>query len=76
MTLVASVTFIIGVVQLKPHGFDQINEPTLLIAVGAIEFAMFFPWFTCLYFARHFLISLKRLERENAELRDQLAELR
>jgi hypothetical protein len=46
------------------------------MAVGIIGFAVFFPWFTAVYFARHLLHSVKRLESENAELREEIAAAR
>jgi len=75
MALLAGLLFIMGLVQLlstEPNPLDDIAAPLLLISLGAIGFALFFPSFMTVYFARHFLVVAKRLERSREELRATL----
>jgi len=50
-------------------------QPLVFMCVGVIAFSLFFPFFLGLYFARHLLISLKRLEVENVALRGEIAKI-
>jgi hypothetical protein len=70
--LLSGVLFLIGLFRLPPGDssvLKQIPEPVQFICIGILGFTLFFPWFMILYFARHLLVSIKRLEQENAELR-------
>jgi hypothetical protein len=76
LTLLGAGVFIAGLVQsvtTGPKALDGISEPALMMAVGMTDFALFCPLYMALYFARHFLVIVKRLERENAELRAKIA---
>ncbi|MFA7235863.1 MAG: hypothetical protein WC058_03275 [Phycisphaeraceae bacterium] len=75
MAFLGGCVFIAGLVQLEfkaPAALENIPEPALLIAVGMVAFSLFFPIFMAIYFARHFLVRVKRLEHENRELREKL----
>ncbi len=54
---------------------EDVSMPAAVFSVGMWTFALFFPWFTIAYFARHFLVTVKHLERENEELRARIAAL-
>ncbi len=47
---------------------DNVPEPIMLMVVGLICFSLFFPFFMALFFGRHFLQSVMRLEDEIAKL--------
>ncbi len=74
--MLGSVLFLVGLVQLLLSGSGGLNsvpEPVLLTVLGLLCFTLFFPWFTTLYFARHLLASVTRLERQNAEVRSEIS---
>ncbi len=54
---------------------EEVSEPAAVFSIGMMTFAMFIPWFLITYFARHFLVTVKHLERENEELRARIAAL-
>ena len=77
--MISGVLAIAGLIQLATNNPDVLNtipDPIAHLIIGVLGFALFFPWFTVLYFARHFLSIAKRLERENEELRQQIRDLR
>jgi hypothetical protein len=79
MGLLSACLFIaglIGTAKRSADALDRLPDSAMMMAVGIIGFALFFPWFTAVYFARHLLHSVKRLERENAELREEIAAAR
>ena len=79
MGLLSGCLFLAGLLQTairSANVLDGLPGPAVMMGVGIIGFALFFPWFTAVYFARHLLHSVKRLERENAELRDEIAAVR
>ena len=71
MAFTGGVLFIVGLVGLRQHEalLETVPEPIMLIIVGMIVFSLFFPWFTVLYFGRHFLLSVTRIEKEIEELK-------
>ena len=76
LALLGGGVFIAGLVQsvtTGPKALDGISDPALMMAVGMMDFALFCPLYMALYFARHFLVIVKRLEQENAELRAKIA---
>lgn len=68
LSVLSGCVFLGGLALLGKNELKAIPEPVLLVAIGLIGFALFFPWFTSLYFARHLLASVKRLERRVADL--------
>ncbi|MCC7407019.1 MAG: hypothetical protein IT442_03045 [Phycisphaeraceae bacterium] len=70
--LLGAVLFLVGIYQLAAasnKAVDVFPAYFYLIAVGYSCFAFFFNFFLILYHARHFLLAIKKLECENAELR-------
>jgi len=53
---------------------DDVPEPVMQMMIGMICFSLFFPFFMALYFGRHFLRSVMRLEEEIARLRKLVGE--
>jgi hypothetical protein len=78
MGLLSVCIFIAGLIGTarSADALDRVPDSAVMMAIGMIGFALFFPWFTAIYFARHLLHSVKRLERENAELREEIAAAR
>lgn len=76
MSLLSGVLALIGIVQLKanPNLWNQIPEPLVLAGAGIIGFAIFFPWFIVIYSSRHFLFTVKQLEREIERLRKHVVD--
>lgn len=79
MALLSACLFMAGL--FGPGGgtvgaLDDLPQPLVMITVGVVGFALFFPWFTALYFARHLLHSVKSLEHDNAALHAELKALR
>ena len=76
MTMLSAVLFLVGLIQLRanPNVWNQVPESILQIALGAISFGFFFPWFLVMYFSRYFLLELQRLEQEIYQLRESLDE--
>ena len=75
MALGGGALFLAGVFGVGSGGaageqeFENIPEPILLKAIGMVCFSLFFPFFLALYFGRHFLRSMVRLEDEVARLK-------
>ncbi len=73
MALAGGALFLAGVFGLGgaagEHEFENIPEPILQMAIGMVCFSLFFPFFLVLYFARHFLRSMIRMEDEVARLK-------
>ncbi len=67
MALLCGVLVVVGVIGVSRSGVeieDALPEEWLLLGIGIVGFALFFPWFTALYFARHLLASVELLEAE------------
>lgn len=60
--LLGGVILIVGFVWGGKELIESAPDPMVLIIIGAFSFSLFLPWFMTLYFARHLLISIKRLE--------------
>lgn len=74
MALLSGCVFIAGLIASRSvNVLDGLPDSLVMMGVGIVGFALFFPWFTAVYFARHLLCSVKRLERENADLREEIA---
>ena len=71
MALLSGGLAILGFVRLQ---MNQIQEPIVLTVTGVIGFAFFFPWFVVTYFSRHFLLTVRALEREIERLRNAIGE--
>lgn len=62
LALLGGVILIVGFVWGGKELIESAPDPMVLIIIGAFSFSLFLPWFMTLYFARHLLISIKRLE--------------
>ncbi|CAN5910177.1 hypothetical protein BH11VER1_BH11VER1_10010 [soil metagenome] len=61
--------FLVGLVMTRAEFLKTLPESGVIMAVGMFAFCLFFPWFTALYFARHLLFSVRKLEVELEELK-------
>jgi hypothetical protein len=78
MAALSGALAIVGFAQLMaadPAALGRVPEPVMLAAIGLIGFTLFLPFSMVLYFARHFLVISKRLERENDELHAKITEI-
>lgn len=71
MAMCGAIMFIFGLVTTRAEFLSDLPDAGVVLLVGMIDFCLFFPWFTALYFARHLLISVKRLERDVQYLKDK-----
>lgn len=70
IALAGSCLFIAG---FAAGGLDLVRQgnvpgPAVLIFLGIISFALFFPWFMCLYTSRILLRAIQHLEKKVEEL--------
>lgn len=74
MSLLSGILALTGIIQLNanPNILNQIPEPIALTTLGVVGFAFFFPWFAVMYFARHFLLTIRQLQLEIERLRNIL----
>ena len=63
--------FIVGLVMTRAEFLKALPEAGVAMAVGMVGFSLFFPWFTALYFARHLLSSMKKVEIELEQLKNK-----
>ncbi len=72
MAVVSALLFVFGLIGSKESAswLDEIPESAVFMVIGIAGFALFFPWFTALYFARHLLYSVKELERRLAAIEE------
>lgn len=68
LAFVSAALFIAGLALMDRRALKGAPDWLVLLGVGLAGFSLFFPWFTALYFARHLLISVERLERRVDEL--------
>ena len=76
LAMMSGAIFLLGLVLSHDKidaALESFPEPLVYVCVGLAGFSLFFPIFMALYYARHLLISVKRLEAQNAELRHQIA---
>ena len=65
MALLSAVLVVVGIIGISRSdvGLEAVvPDELLLLGIGIIGFALFFPWFTALYVVRHLLASIERLE--------------
>ena len=75
LAMLGVALFLAGLVQSRQvmdKAVDALPQPLVFMCVGMVDFALFFPFSVALYYSRHLLVSVKRLEAENAELRRQI----
>ncbi len=72
MAMCGAIMFIVGLGMTQAEFLKELPEAGVVMAVGMIAFCLFFPWFTALYFARHLLFSVRRVETELQELKSRL----
>jgi hypothetical protein len=71
MAMCGAVMFMVGFAMTRGEFLKELPEAGVVMAVGMIAFCLFFPWFTALYFARHLLFSIRKVETELQELKDK-----
>jgi hypothetical protein len=79
MAFVSACMFLVGGFMQQgdiAKGIEHVPAPILVMGTGIITFSFCSPLFMALYFARHLLKSIHRLERENTEIRSELTALR
>jgi hypothetical protein len=79
MAVLSGVLFFAGVIRLamtRSDLLERVPEPIVFVVIGVLGFAFFFPWFTVLLFARHFRLSVKRLEEQIEEIKRAVNNLR
>lgn len=64
--------FIFGLVMTRADFLNDLPEAGVAMVIGMMAFCLFFPWFTALYFSRHLLYSVRKVEIELQELKDIL----
>jgi hypothetical protein len=69
MSCLGGSVFLMGLFRTGKSDWGAIPEPVLLVCLGTIAFALFFPWCISFYFARHLLHSVKELERKIDKLK-------
>jgi hypothetical protein len=65
MALLCAVLFFAGIIGVSRSGVeldDFVPDELVLLGIGAVGFALFFPWFTALYVVHHLLVSMEDLE--------------
>ena len=71
MALLGSILAIVGILQMNAAGKEALKgipDYAVLLVCGIVDFSLFFPFYLALYFARHLLIALERVEEENRQL--------
>ncbi len=77
LALLGSLFLIIGLVGASQDDFralESVPGSVLLLAIGVVAFSLFFPWCMLVYFCRHLLVCIKRLEKEAAEKKEEPTE--
>ena len=72
IALCGAVLFFIGLLTGGVEFLDDLPESVSFVVVGMFGFSLFFPLFMALYFARHVLLSVARVESELHELRERI----
>lgn len=68
LAFVSAVLLLAGLASMDRKALKGAPDWLVLTGAGLAGFSLFFPWFTALYFARHLLSSVARLERRVDEL--------
>jgi|GEM_PF-4872245 len=62
ISMLGAVTAVAGICRQGAGGLRQIPEPTLMMFLGAVDFALFFPLFLASMVTRYFMRRLDLLE--------------
>ena len=73
LAMASGLVFAGGLLQTPATTFEGLPDSVVMTVIGLIGFSLFFPWFIALYFARHLLISIRKLESELALIGERLA---
>ena len=69
MAMCGAVLFFVEFAITQADFLKTLPDAGIIMAVGMFAFCLFFPWFTALYFARHLLLSVKKIEKELQHIR-------
>jgi ABC-type branched-subunit amino acid transport system permease subunit len=64
ISMLGAGIFIVGICRQGTNGFQQIPEPTLMMCLGAVDFALFFPFFLICVLTRYIIARLDRIESQ------------
>jgi hypothetical protein len=73
IALLGGILYLVGMLLAARDNVPE-TDAHLLSGLGGVCFSLFFPWAVSSYFSRHFLVSIRRLEQEVAELKRQRRE--